>query len=84
MPSWDADVDTFVDITDTIEVKIQALRCHRSQIGDEPVDEWIRERARQRGERAGMAFAESYRTFRFKEEPAAVETETRDEVAQRA
>jgi len=66
MPTWD-DADTFVDITETIEQKIQALRCHKSQIGDWPVDEWIRERARQRGELAGMEYAESFRTFVLKE-----------------
>jgi len=69
MPSWDQDVDTFVDITETIDLKIQALRCHKSQIGDWPVDEFIRERARQRGEAKGLRFAESFRTFRLKDEP---------------
>ncbi len=69
MPSWDTDVDTFVDITETIEQKIQALRCHKSQIGDWPVDDFIRERAHQRGEVAGMEYAESFRTFRLSDEP---------------
>jgi LmbE family N-acetylglucosaminyl deacetylase len=68
MPSWDGDVDTFVDITDTIDLKIAALRCHKSQLGDWPVDEFIRERARVRGEKAGMAFAESFRTFKLKDD----------------
>jgi LmbE family N-acetylglucosaminyl deacetylase len=70
MPSWDTDVDTFVDITDTIETKIAALRCHKSQIHDWPVDEWIRDRAATRGAAAGLAFAESFRTFLLQEEPA--------------
>lgn len=65
MPTWDGDVDTFVDISDTIDLKIAALRCHKSQIGDEPVDDWIRERAKARGEMAGMGFAESFRTFKL-------------------
>ena len=68
MPSWE-DADTFVDITDTVELKIQALRCHKSQIGDWPVDDFIRERAHQRGESAGMEYAESFRTFLLKEDP---------------
>jgi LmbE family N-acetylglucosaminyl deacetylase len=76
MPSWDADVDTFVDITETIEVKVQALRCHKSQIGDWPVDDFIRERAHQRGEIAGVEFAESFRTFRLKDEPGSAEVPT--------
>jgi LmbE family N-acetylglucosaminyl deacetylase len=57
--------DTFIDITDTIEVKIQALRCHRSQIHDDPVEEWVRAGARERGAEAGVEYAESFRTFRL-------------------
>jgi LmbE family N-acetylglucosaminyl deacetylase len=68
IPTSEGEADTFVDITGTIEAKIQALRCHKSQIGDWPVDDWIRERARKRGEAQGMQFAESFRTFRLREE----------------
>ena len=75
MPSFDADVDTYVDISETIDVKIQALRCHKSQIGDWPVDDWIRDRARQRGEQAGLPLAESFRTFLLRE-PREDDTQT--------
>ena len=68
IPTWGGEADTYVDITDTIEVKIQALRCHKSQIHDWPVDEWIRERAHKRGEPAGVEFAESFKTFKLREE----------------
>jgi LmbE family N-acetylglucosaminyl deacetylase len=68
IPAWEGDADTFVDITDTIEAKIQALRCHKSQIMDWPVDDWVRDRARKRGEGRGMQFAESFRTFRLRDE----------------
>jgi LmbE family N-acetylglucosaminyl deacetylase len=71
IPAWEGDADTFVDITSAIDKKIEALRCHRSQIGDEPVDEWIRERAKQRGEPHGYPYAESYRTFRLTDEARA-------------
>jgi LmbE family N-acetylglucosaminyl deacetylase len=74
MPVWD-DADTFVDITETIDAKVEALRCHKSQIGDNPVDDWIRARARQRGEAAGMEFAESFRTFKLKDDPVETEAE---------
>jgi LmbE family N-acetylglucosaminyl deacetylase len=69
IPTWAGDADTFVDITDTVETKIQALRCHKSQIHDWPVDEWIRDRARDRGQPKGLAFAEAFRTFRLREPP---------------
>jgi len=68
IPTYDRDADTFIDITETIETKIQALRCHKSQIHDWPVDEWIRERARKRGEARGLDYAETFRTFKFRDE----------------
>ena len=68
IPAWDGSIDTYVDISETIDVKIEALRCHKSQIHDWPVDDWIRERAQKRGEAAGMAFAETFRTFKLREE----------------
>jgi len=68
IPTYGGDADTYVDITDTIEVKIEALRCHKSQIHDWPVDEWLRERAHKRGEPAGVEFAESFKTFKLREE----------------
>ena len=63
--AYEGDADTYVDIADTIEKKIEALRCHRSQIHDWPVDEWVRSRSKERGSQAGMEFAESFRTFRL-------------------
>jgi LmbE family N-acetylglucosaminyl deacetylase len=68
IPTYDGTVNTYVDISETIEAKIEALRCHKSQIHDWPVDEWIRERARSRGEPAGLDFAESFRSFKLREE----------------
>jgi LmbE family N-acetylglucosaminyl deacetylase len=66
IPSWD-EADTYVDISDTIETKIRALRCHESQIHDWPVDDWLRDRASERGAGHGMAFAESFKTFKLRE-----------------
>lgn len=63
--AYEDDVDTYVDITETIEMKVAALQCHKSQIHDWPVDEWVRSRAKDRGAQAGMEYAESYRTFRL-------------------
>jgi LmbE family N-acetylglucosaminyl deacetylase len=73
--AYEGDADTYIDITDTLEVKIAALRCHASQIHDWPVDEWIRKRARERGAAGGMEYAESYRTFRLKTDEEKSETE---------
>ena len=62
------DADTAVDVTETIEAKIEALRCHKSQIHDWPVDEWVK-RARQGPRRPGRhEYAETFRTFRLKDD----------------
>jgi LmbE family N-acetylglucosaminyl deacetylase len=58
------DPDTFVDITDTFDVKLKALRAHASQIGD-GMEERVAERARAVGERAGCEYAEGFKAFRF-------------------
>jgi len=55
---------TLVDISTTIEKKLQALGCHESQLGEFP--DWqdmIRRMAKERGAVVGMEYAESFRTF---------------------
>ncbi len=56
--------DTFVDITKTIDIKVQALAQHVSEEG-EAAAPWVRERARQVGEEAGVEYAEAFKAFRF-------------------
>lgn len=58
--------DVWVDISDTIEAKIAALREHRSQIGDrDEFEAWVRERARAVGEPQGLAYAEAFKYFKL-------------------
>ena len=59
---WPNDPDVWVDVSATIERKIDALRAHASQI-DEPekLGEEIRTWAAKRGERIGAAAAEAFR-----------------------
>ena len=54
----------YVDISSTIERKIEALRCHASQVqvGD---GEWVRNWAAETGKTAGLAYAESFRVMRL-------------------
>lgn len=59
--------DTYVDITKTIDTKLQALRAHESQ-GVDDAEEWVRTRARELGERAGMEYAEGFHAFSFTED----------------
>jgi LmbE family N-acetylglucosaminyl deacetylase len=53
--------DHFIDITNTIETKVRALKAHHSQVGERDVGDFVPERARQVGESRGMAYAEAFR-----------------------
>ncbi len=59
--------DTWVDITDTLEVKVAALLCHASQLGGDAdlAADIVRRRAASAGSAGGVAFAEAYRVLRF-------------------
>jgi LmbE family N-acetylglucosaminyl deacetylase len=59
-----AEPDTFVDITKTIDTKVAALAAHQSQHGEASAP-WVRERAREVGEQAGVEYAEGFRAFKF-------------------
>lgn len=71
--------DLFVDISDQLERKIQALMCHKSQLGPE-VPEMVRKWDAEIGKEKGFAAAESFRVMKLREDPAAaeapIETET--------
>jgi len=56
--------ETYVDVTDTLELKIKALACHGSQGGAE-AEGWVRERAAGQGEPAGVEYAEAFRAFKL-------------------
>jgi len=59
--------DTWEDISTTVDRKVEALRCHRSQVGDELdlVGEVVRRRASSAGAEGGLTHAESFRVLRF-------------------
>ncbi len=59
--------DTFIDISATIDKKIEALLCHDSQVNAEVTD-WIRERNAETGKEAGYDYAEAFRVMRFERE----------------
>ena len=61
--------DEYIDVTDTIQAKIDALRKHDSQVGDndpKELDEFIRAHARRTGERADVPYAESFRRIQIR------------------
>ncbi|MEZ4570304.1 MAG: PIG-L deacetylase family protein [Thermomicrobiales bacterium] len=59
--------DKFVDISSTIDKKIDALKAHKSQVGTaETLGERIRDRARERGKDQGIEMAESFKVIRLR------------------
>jgi LmbE family N-acetylglucosaminyl deacetylase len=61
------DPNVWVDITDTLERKIDALFCHASQLVE--TGEWfrafLRQRAEEAGRAAGVSYAEGFRRLAF-------------------
>jgi len=55
--------DLYVNIEDTIDIKVQALRAHKSQMGDWDPEPRIKEWAAERAKGKEMAYAESYRVI---------------------
>jgi LmbE family N-acetylglucosaminyl deacetylase len=56
--------DIYIDITETIGTKVAALAQHASEEG-EAAAPFVRDRARQVGEEAGVEYAEAFKAFRF-------------------
>lgn len=51
------------DITDTFDIKVAALRCHKSQIGQNPspeLEKWLRQRAEMMAEGEDLELAEAF------------------------
>ncbi|HEU4864758.1 MAG TPA: hypothetical protein VFT76_00805 [Actinomycetota bacterium] len=59
--------DTFVDITKTMDLKLEALHAHESQ-GVEDADGWVRDRAAELGKIAGCDYAEGFISFDLAED----------------
>ena len=55
--------DTWVDIGETLETKIEALKKHVSQGDTHDVDQWMHEWAEQDGKEKGIKYSESYRVM---------------------
>ena len=58
--SW-VDADFFVNIEETIDIKIEALRAHKSQMKNRDPEELIRQWAAERGKGKEMKYAEGFR-----------------------
>ncbi len=62
---WDAGREELhvVDISGTIDAKMDALRAHESQISGEDVERFLRDQAREIGRPRGYEYGEAFRTF---------------------
>lgn len=58
--------NTWVDITETMDIKIRALQQHLSQIDPNEVGKWMQEWAEQEAKDKGMKYAESYKVMILK------------------
>ena len=65
--------DTFVDISDTIELKVKTLLKHASQFTDpDRPGQFVRSHAKRVGEQANLPYAEAFRIIRFVPDPLLV------------
>jgi LmbE family N-acetylglucosaminyl deacetylase len=55
--------DTWVDIVETMDIKIQALKKHVSQADTHDVDDRMREWAAEEGQEKGMKYAEAFKAM---------------------
>ncbi len=63
------EIETYVDISESMDLKAEALKCHRSQLSGLAEDEtvgWLRRWCAEMGEKAGFKYAEGYRVVRFR------------------
>jgi LmbE family N-acetylglucosaminyl deacetylase len=59
--------DLYIDITETVDDKIYALKAHKSQVGDgEHLEERIKQRSGDHGAVAGMKFAEAFKVIQMR------------------
>jgi LmbE family N-acetylglucosaminyl deacetylase len=67
IPYWTMG-DHFVDISKTLDLKLEALKKHKSQVakpGNEwDIDKWIRKRSRDIGKKPGYRYAESFKRIK--------------------
>ncbi|MCU1449378.1 MAG: mca2 [Acidimicrobiales bacterium] len=57
---------TAVDITDTVERKLDALQAHVSQVGEWDVRTFMRQRLAERAKEHGFAYAETFRVISYR------------------
>ena len=72
------DGNYYIDISESIDLKVEALRQHVSQVGDRDVEKRLKEWAAMVGQKVGFHYAESFKRITLK----AIETEEEKEETQ--
>ena len=63
------EIETYVDISESMDIKAEALKCHRSQLGGLSGEEslnWLYSYCAEMGKEAGYDYAEGFRVVRFR------------------
>lgn len=81
--AWD-NATTFVNITDTIDLKIAALKEHKSQMRDWDPTDMIKQWSAEAAKGKEMMYAEGYRVVTFEDAAPKVEAEPVQQEASRA
>jgi LmbE family N-acetylglucosaminyl deacetylase len=68
-------VNTWVDITDTLDLKIKALQQHVSQVDPNEIEKWMREWAEEEAKGQEMKYAEAYKVMILKRDEEIEEVE---------
>lgn len=63
--------DTWIDISETLDLKIKALQQHASQIPVDEVGKWMTDWAAEDGKEKGLKYAENYRVMILKRDEEA-------------
>ena len=60
-----SEANKWIDVSDTIEIAIQALKQHVSQIGQNDVETPMRNSRKETGQRQGVSYAEGFKSFQL-------------------
>lgn len=55
--------DTWIDITETMDIKVEALKKHASQINPDEVEKWMRDWAKEDAKDKGFEYSESHKVM---------------------
>ena len=55
------DSDLYVDVGDFMDTAVKALKAHKSQVGEEEAEKYLRQGRVNTGKKVGMEYAEAYK-----------------------